>query len=906
MKITFEIGYRTHWGQALYVCGSDRALGGWDENKALKLRPGVGELWTGFVNVKKADFTYKYFLRDENTGWMVWEEGVDRHLNINKNSFTGCFVKDNWRPENSVESILTTSPFMKAFFNREAKAYKTKYTKTGNYVRFQIRAPRVSADYSLGLIGSTKTLGAWDESNVLLMSDEDFPVWKVDVKLTEKELPLEYKYVIYSHQEQRIVTWESRDNRYFPLKNLSNDELTIWTDESFEYPVGCWKAAGVAIPVFSLRSKNGTGVGEFTDINILTDWSVKTGMKLIQILPVNDTTASHTWVDSYPYAAISVQALHPIYASLQAVGRLKDNKLEEEIEKRRAELNELEELDYEAVMQIKSRFFKASYEENKKSFLASSSYKSFFKDNQHWLIDYAVFSMMRDRYGTPDFTLWKELSTYDEKKVVAFADPKHKDFDNVAIHFYIQYHLDKQLIEASQYARNKGVVLKGDIPIGIYRNSVDAWTEPHLYNMDCQAGAPPDDFSISGQNWGFPTYNWEEMANDGFRWWKNRLIKMSEYFDVFRIDHILGFFRIWEIPNEHVEGLLGRFNPALPIGFEEFSTRGIYFDLDRFTKPYIRTHIVQNVFNNHADRVFQNYLHEYAPGCWEFKPDYDTQRKVKEFFDREISGNTHNKDFLNWLRFGLYRLHADVLFLEAPLSNGQAFNPRIAMHSTFSYQELDDHTQQKMDDLYNHYFYHRHNDFWRESAMRKLPSLKAATNMLICGEDLGMVPACVPGVMDELSILSLAIQRMPNDDREFWHPTDTLTMSVTSTGSHDMSTLREWWQEDAESTQRFYNSIMCQHDRAPYFCEPWVAKNIISQHLHSPSIWAIFPIQDLLAMDGVLRREKPENERINVPANPQHYWRYRLHISIEELLSSDLFNGILRQMIDQGGRSSAY
>ena len=906
MKVTFEIGFRTQWGQSIYVCGSAQELGNWDSQLALQLQPGVGELWQGSVEIKDDSIEYKYLLKDDAGEIISWEEGTNRKLSVDNKRFGAVNVRDHWRPEGTVESSLMTSPFINAFFRREVKSHQPRYDKTGGYVRFQIRAPRIGKDYSIGILGSGSSLGNWNEKEVILLNDEDFPVWKVDVKMAETEFPTEYKYVIYSHEQQKIVTWENRNNRYFPLKSMQRQQLTVWTDEFFSYPVGPWKAAGVAIPVFSIRSENGTGVGEFTDLKLMTDWAVKTGMKMIQILPVNDTTANHTWVDSYPYAAISVQALHPIYANLQSIGVLKDQKLQQEIDQQRIQLNNLEEIDYEAVMELKSRFFKASFDEKKDAFLDSSEFKVFWTENSHWLLDYAVFSMLRDRYCTPDFTRWEELTTYDKKKIAAYGNPSHKDFEDVAVHFYIQFHLDKQLREASQYAREKGVVLKGDIPIGIYRNSVDAWTEPHLYHMDCQAGAPPDDFSISGQNWGFPTYNWEEMEKDGFSWWKNRLVKMSEYFDVFRIDHILGFFRIWEIPFDYVEGIMGRFNPAIPVGYDEFKQRGIFFDKDRFTKPYIRTHIVRRVFNNHSEHVFETFLHEYEAGCWAFNEPFDTQRKIKIHFDDLIKEDPDREEFLNWIRFGLYRLHAEVIFLEAPLTNGQAFNPRIAMHSTNSFQELDEYTQQKLDDLYNHYFYHRHNDFWRESAMKKLPAIKNATDMLICGEDLGMVPACVPGVMEALSILSLAIQRMPNDDREFWHPSDTPFMSVTSTGSHDMSTLREWWQEDTEATQRFYNQILGHGGGAPFFCEPWIAKDVINQHLHSPSMWAIFPIQDLMAMDGALRKSSPESERINVPANPQHYWRYRFHMSVEDMLKHDAFNGTIRQMIDQGGRKADY
>ena len=906
MKLKFQIDYRTRWGQEIYVSGSLPELGKWDEKKALPLSPGSGEHWEKEIDLKDpVEFDYKYFLKDE-IGNIHWEFGINRTCQIKGEALKAIFLRDFWRPEKDHLNNLYTSPFYKSFFSRKTQPYRFSYKKSKSYIRFQLRAPRIGKDYSFGIVGSINELGKWKDDGVLIMSDEDFPVWKADIEISEKSLPFDYKFVIYSHQEKRVVTWEQRENRYFPRSKLEKDQVTVWSDEYFHYPVGNWKAAGVAIPVFSLRSEKGTGIGEFTDLIPFVDWSVKTGMRLVQILPVNDTIANQNWIDSYPYAAISVHALHPIYANLQEMGEIKDRKLQKEIEKERKRLNKLPEVDYEAVLKLKSRFFKASFDENKDRFLKSKEFEAFFKENKRWLVPYAAFSALRDEFKTPDFTKWGKYSTISEKQIKEFTSEKSERYDDIAVHYYIQYHLDRQLKKATEYARNNGVVLKGDIPIGIYRNSVDAWISPELYNMDCQAGAPPDDFSISGQNWGFPTYNWDRMAEDGFKWWTDRLVKMSEYFDVFRIDHILGFFRIWEIPWEYVEGIMGRFNPALPIHRNEFREWSIFFDQDRFCKPYIRKHVIHHIFQNHADIVIDTYLNESGPGIYEMKKTFDTQRKVKEFFDNKIKKEPHNSEFLNWMRYGLYRLHSEVLFTEAPLSGGEAFNPRIAFHSTFSFQELDEHTRNRLDEMYNHFFYHRHNDFWRESAMLKLPALKAATDMLICGEDLGMVPASVPGVMEELSILSLAIQRMPNDDRLFWHPSDTPYLSVTSTGSHDMSTLREWWQEDMDKTQLFYNNILGHEGGAPYFCEPWIAKDIINQHMYSPSMWAIFPLQDLLAMDGKLRREKPEEERINVPSNSQHYWKYRMHLTIEQLLQEDGFNGFLLQLVDQGGRKADY
>ncbi len=892
------------------VTGSIKELGNWDHGKALEMSLRAGETWEASVEIPDDvdTFEYKYFTLDENHGWKGFEFGAYRVQSFPKKRFKEVVIRDYWRSEYDEQNALHTSPFQKALLVPGAKA-KTQATLDAKltYHRFRIRAPRVGRNLKVCVIGSTKSLGEWDEKKAVVLENRNYPIWETEIAVSKDDLPAQYKFGIYDSKKKKILTWEAGDNRYLTTDDeLNAKRLNVRTDEYFKYPMGNWKGTGVAIPVFSIRTENGTGIGEFTDIKLLVDWAVKTGMKMVQILPINDTVATKTWKDSYPYAAISVFALHPMYLNLQALGDLKDKKAQAKFDKLRKQLNAKDFVDYEPVVNAKFEYARLSYDDNKEKFYKSKEFSAFFKQNEDWLKAYAMFSVLRDKNGTPDFSTWKEHSKVSPKDISNFTKAGSKLYDDVAFYYYIQFHLDKQLKEATEYARKHEVVLKGDIPIGIYRNSVDAWEHPELYNMDSQAGAPPDDFSITGQNWGFPTYNWEEMAKDGYMWWSKRLQKMADYFDVFRIDHILGFFRIWEIPLEQVEGLMGHFNPSLAFHRNELAQWGINFHYDRFCKPYIREHMLLEIFGDQRNAVKAEYLHEYEEGCYEFKEEFNTQRKIRNHILHHQEMDPAGEEHYTWLGHQLNRLISEVIFFEAPLSDGEAFNPRISFHSTYSFQDLDEYTKQRLDELYIHYYYKRHNDFWREKAMTKLPAMKAATNMLICGEDLGMVPDCVPGVMNELKILSLAIQRMPNDDREFWHPGDTPYMSVCSPSSHDMSTIREWWQEDEDKTQEFYNNILGHHGKAPYYCEPWIAKDIIVQHLHSPSMWAIFPIQDLMAMDGGLRRVLPEEERINVPANPQHFWKYRFHINIEDLLQENAFNGMLREIIDQAGRNSLY
>ena len=387
--------------------------------------------------------------------------------------------------------------------------------------------------------------------------------------------------------------------------------------------------------------------------------------------------------------------------------------------------------------------------------------------------------------------------------------------------------------EVRDYAHAHGVVLKGDIPIGISRTSVDAWVYPELFNMDSSAGAPPDDFSVMGQNWGFPTYNWAKMAEDGYAWWKARFVKMAEYFDAYRIDHILGFFRIWEIPLNAVNALLGRFNPALPYSVDEI--RGYGFNFEHW-------HV----------------------------------------------GNIAETD--------------NMLFVEDKIKQGH-YHPRISAYNTDCYRWLSDDQKEAYNRLYNDFFYRRHNDFWKWEALKKLPPLTEATGMLVCGEDLGMIPDCVPSVMAGEQILSLEIQRMPKDPKvEFGSTYDYPYLSICTTGTHDMNPLRAWWEEDRGVTQRFYNHILGAWGEAPYFCEPWICEQVVAMHLKSPAMLTVLPLQDWIAMDGNLRRENPHDERINVPANSRHYWRYRMHLTLEELLKSDDLNNMIRHKIAESGR----
>ncbi len=675
----------------------------------------------------------------------------------------------------------------------------------------------------LGMTGSCPELGNWSRAIPADNGDTAAGAGSVLSSFTlAVTAPFEYKFVIADRATGAILRWEDGPNR---VADLTRSHITVPLPR---IAAPAWKAAGTASPVFSLRSRDGFGVGEFNDLKKMIDWAVVTGQKIIQLLPINDTTMTHTKEDSYPYNANSAFALHPQFLHLPDCGVPED----EEYNKIKDELNALDTVDYERVNNEKTRLLRKAFKAGGRRTLATKAYRDFVAANGHWLFPYAAFRVLTDIYGTPDFKKWGPYSKCSDAVVAEIRSKYKEDTD---FHCFEQYHLFRQFASARAYARENGVLLKGDLPIGISPTSCDAWLNPSLFNLNSCAGAPPDAFSATGQNWGFPTYNWDRMAKDGYAWWKARLGKMAECFDAFRIDHILGFFRIWEIPKRAGTGLLGHFSPALPYSEAELASKGFDLSGGRYTVP----------------------------------PEGDP---------------------------------TDVLFVKDPHRKGY-WHPRIGAQNSSSYNNLDQWHKDAYNALYDDFFYRRHNDFWRESAMKKLPDLLAATDMLACGEDLGMIPDCVPEVMRELQILSLEIETMPKLSWETFADVRKYPyMSVCTTSTHDMNPLRAWWEEDRELSAKYYREVLGRGDGAPYFCEPWVCAQIIRNHLDSPSMLAIFPLSDWLSTDGSIRRENPAEERINVPAIPRYYWRYRMHLTLEDLLSASSLNSSLKEMIASSGR----
>ena len=886
MKLKFTIQYATQWGENLYVSITYTSRDGNEKVRRLPMTTDDGLHWTLETSAVESrqhpveTFTYYYYGTDADGQELRREwTGVPRtyYFDASKNYVMPDLWRDVPLQYHLYSRAYQTTGGLPACDSLQVQRVPL-YRKT---VIFRVSAPQLKKGQSVAILGSHPALGSWNPARYLRMEPLGCAEWLLSVNVDAILLPLEFKYVIVDDATHALVTWEEGDNRsledIFPPEQMDVPDGTVLVvyGESLRVREQPWRAAGVAVPVFSLRSNHSCEVGDFGDLRLLVDWAVATGMKVIQLLPVNDTTVSCSWSDSYPYNIVSAFALHPQYLNLEALGPLRDKKRMTAFLRQQRELNALSYTDYEAVQRVKFYYVREVFEDRGHQTLDSKEFKQWFDGNRDWLEPYAK---------------WVTGNSHS-----SFLIP------HSSLVYFLQYHLHLQLKAAADYARQQGVALKGDVPIGVNRDSVETVIHPDLFCLDSSTGAPPDNFSHNGQNWGFPTYNWESgvrrQETQGLvGWFQRRLRWMEQYFDAIRIDHVLGFFRIWEIPANAVFGILGHFSPALPMTPGEIEYFGLSFRKDLFTRPFINDRVLQRLFGLHAGYVKEHFLIARSYGLYDLKADFDTQLKVRRAFEGKGDENSL------WIRDGLYRLVSNVLFIEDP-RQPEMYHPRIGAWQEPVYDALTSEEKDAYMRLYNNYYYQRHNMFWGATAVKRLSAVFGSTRMLCCAEDLGMLPDCVQPVLDALRILTLEIQTLPKQSGyEFTHLDGNPCRSVATISTHDMPPLRLWWEESPERTQRYYVSMLQKQGRAPEHLPAHLAEEIIARHLYCPSMLCVLSLQDWLAMDTELRSKHPRDERINVPSDPYNRWKYRMHLNIEDLLAATKYNNKVRTMITRSKR----
>lgn len=889
MQLTFLIDYYAHLGErlALHLTLTTNET---QVHRILPLTTDDHHTWEGSIIVesKKAKLSYTYAVYDGEV--VVREETVGHTLHLNDQSEAYC-IRDLWC-DTTLPAVYQSSALHKVVYgHKRSTLHDTKHHIT-------LRVTSLPHEgYHLAIVGSSDTLGNWNPEKAVPLQRIGAYEWGGSIPLTASVLTSEYKYIWRNDIHLNEVVWEEGDNRIFlPYHKHQSAAYTLVVSDGFiRLTQQLWRGAGMVLPLFSIRTEHTFGVGDMTSLSELVRWCSTLGMSVLQLLPINDTTDVGHWRESYPYNGVSVFALHPMYLDIMAMGKLSVSMAKDYHDTQQV-LNALDAVDYEAVNHHKWRFIRWQYQKNKGRVCSSESFKTFCRDNEAWLPQYAYFCYFRDLYHTANFRDWPRFATYDKEALAEYFKEDPTAQDELLLHYYVQYELHRQLSSTKAIAQELGVILKGDIPIGICRNSDSAWYCPELFNFDGQAGAPPDDFATDGQNWGFPTYNWPQHAKTDYIWWRQRFEQLATYFDAYRIDHVLGFFRIWEIPYGTRSGLLGQFSPALGMTEMEMSAFGFILDRSKHLIPHVSPEAL-------ALHVETDILQEVISTCFDlddsatytFKKTLPNQSALLTLMRDKVHWSTPTQDFL-------LSLYTEVLFV-CDKTEPSCVHPRIQGDKTALFQNLSPQQQEAYRRLYHHYYYQRNDTLWQQEALSKLGTLISSSSLLPCAEDLGMLPNGVRDTLNVLGLLSLEIQTMPKSPHVRFADTTTYPyLSVATFATHDMPPLRTWWQECPEEAQLFWHKALHREGIAPCEATKDVCEQVVLQHLNSPSMLCLLAFQDWLSIDADLRIEDSTHEQINVPSNPNHYWRYRMHLTIEYLTEQEAYTQRIRKLIKSSGR----
>jgi len=638
-----------------------------------------------------------------------------------------------------------------------------------------------------------------------------------------------------------------------------------------EFPGFDHYLTGVLVPVAALRSEQSCGVGEFADLAELAEWCRENGLDLIQILPVNDTG-----YQSSPYSALSAFALHPIYIRIAHVpeyGAL-STALRAEVDAAIAELRSDQEprerFQYQVVISAKQGILRQIYHARRDAIQDDPALWEWAEKNP-WVRGYAAYRTLKDRHEQRAWMDWTELRDPNADDINAlWSRPSLQD--ELTFYVWLQYRLEEQLRSAVAAVDRAGVQLKGDLPILMDEDSADIWRHRNIFIPELRAGAPPDMFSRTGQNWGFPVYDWDVLAKEDYNWWKRRLMQADKFYHAFRIDHVLGFFRIWSIPAEDLAGTMGYFYPSFTLTREALHDAG--FDDGRIAwlaQPHIRGDTLREQFGHEADRVVGLALDQLG--------DEDLYR-----FGGRIAGERSlltldlSEDIIERLR----ALYWDRALIET--DNGR-FAPAWEFRACTRYLDLPDEEKEAFEGLVRH-VNRVSEEMWEEQGRRLLSFMSNTVPMLPCAEDLGVIPESVPRTLSDLNILGLRVPRWAREWDEPGQPYIPVErypfLTVSAPSVHDTSTLREWWESEGEATG-FWQALGFSGE-APASFGPETARHVYGKLANANAAILVFQLQDYLVFDTALTPDDPADERINIPGTSNDFnWTYRMPVPIDAL-----------------------
>lgn len=787
LSITFQIHYRTS--------DPEDAIFWYDEHgHKYKMTSEEDGLWTFVLRTpieETVELRYNYRLYRGDRVQRV--EPLIPHtlrLSLAPQELQGeVTIYDRWL-ENTPWHRFTDAPLAELLGLPDISRYRipTFDTTSGDAFAFNMLQPMQE---ELLMVGAIPSCGSWDPKKAIPLS----LTRNAYILQFPERKETEYKLILRSNDGK--IIWEEGDNRVYRPDDDGVFTLRYDRPPAFknaELPMRK-QLTGTAIPLFSLRSEQSYGIGDLSDAEELLNWMCLNRQSVLQLLPFYDTTFTRTDKDSYPYSAITTYGLHPIYMDVRQLPGYKNATDRMEWERTAAELNRLSRVDYSATLNLKEKVMDYCFEWwYDTEYETDQDFAAFIEKEGASLLSYALFCTIRDRLpGTP-------VEQYPPYSAIRLEWIEHRSCmgnnveKEVTKHCFRQFHLYKQLEQLCFKAAGKGILLKGDLPIGANRNSEDVWVAKHLFCLDKEAGSPPDAFSAKGQDWAFPTYDWEAMKVEGYEWWRKRFATMGRYLDAIRIDHILGFFRIWSIPAFTGDPSLGHYVPAKGFRYEEV-------------------------------------------------------KDVQAFFNQDKEGYYH---------------------------------PLLAPEHRTGWDELSEEKQIDFHRLKEEYYHGRNEALWRETAIERLSNIMSAGDMLICAEDLGVLTASITDVLSSLEILSLEVLRMPKQlGQKYILPNAIPELGVLTTSTHDMDSLRCWWQELLPADR-------CELARLYGFENDITPRGLIRSLHRTRAVLMILPLQDWFVMTGYGNTVAPQDERINYPDDPNHIWNYRMPGFISELTKYEL------------------
>lgn len=674
------------------------------------------------------------------------------------------------------------------------------------------------------------------------------------------------------------------------------------------------RMTGISIPLGAIATKKNTVIGEFSVLPDFAKFCKNAGIEVIQLLPVNDTGTQ-----SSPYSGLSAFALHPIYVDLKALPEFEaiyssDKKFAKKYDSfvKENPYDGKSRYKYDAILNKKDELLREIYKttEIAKTGEATEELSKWIKKNP-WIVNYAVYKNLKYKYMQASWKSWDEKDkNLSEKEIKSRWTKKSEQKENL-FYAWTQMRANEQFKKASDAVKKSGILLKGDMPILMNEDSCDAWALPNIFNQNLRAGSPVDGENPSGQNWGFPTYNWKYLKENDYSWWKDRLKNAEQYYSAYRLDHILGFFRIWAIPTRDTTAVLGHTDPYVPIKRDEFHNAGFADDRIRWlSQPHIPTGAVENITWNHesATKIMEKFCDRIGnEELWLFK---ESVQGDKDIYESDLSAFCQG-DAEGRVKDILARFWKDRAFIEITENN---FVPLWTHPETTAWKSLSLDEQNRLNQLIDN-AERKENELWETQSDEILSALTNSVNMIPCGEDLGANLSCLPGVMAKNKILSLRVYRWSRKwnekpEQPYVPFAELPKLSVCTSSVHDSSTLRQWWSEDKNGVSLFVKTY-------PKFfgIEDWdnEAKNRVAEEPYSPekglafltalasanSDFCIHPFQDFLSTDKKYWLEKEDDERINIPGTVSEFnWTYRIPCLLEEIAKDENLIANIKKIAD--------